>query len=459
MGAASSTGESAGLVARGCVKLLVLVLAANVALVVLLLGARDTLVQGVEKTAVQPLLRLASPVGSDSWGPMAYAHEEIRSGRDMYAIFFEGVDRYQYPPSALLLNEALPAGTVAGQDSVAAGTPFNRAVSWMSRIAVIVTIALAAALLLVTTERLQGARMPGRDKVIAAAAFSAAGLLFYPLLYANQLGQIQVFVNLFLVLSLLCWTLGARIPAGVLLGLCTLIKPQYGLIVVWGLLARQWRFTAAFTLTAAAGIVASLAAFGLKPWLQYMDVLQFLSRRGESYWPNQSMNGLMNRLLGNGDPRELLEFPPYSLVVHVTTLTSSALIILAALLPGMRGPSSTTTRGGDTPYAFGAYLAGLTLASPIAWEHHYGFFVGLFALLLPAAALRTHHSGNGPELLVMLAYAAMACVFTHPDFLFNPMLGLLASHLYFGGLLVLALLLYYALGPLRPDARPVRRPA
>lgn len=439
----TSTGGVPGSLLRACLGLFGLIVAANVMMVALLLFARDSWPQAIEKTALQPVRALALPAGSDSWGPMANAYEDARAGRDMYRVFFEGLDRFQYPPTALLLHDAFPQSLAVAQEELAPGTPFNRGASLLSRLGVLASIAAAAALLLISIERLHGIVLGRRDRLLIAAAFAGCGLLFYPLLYPHMLGQVQVFVNLFLILALLCWATGARASAGLLLGVCALIKPQYGLLLLWAVVARQWRFAVAMAATGALGLLLSCLAFGLQAHLRYLEVLQFLSRHGESFWPNQSTNGLMHRLLGNGSAREFLGFPPYNVLVHVATVASSVLILAVAFLPlpALRRQSPVGPQDARrTTFAFGAFLAATTLASPIAWEHHYGFFIGLHALLVPALV----HARPGRRiawLAFIAAFVATASVFKHPDFLFaGTVPTLLAAHLYLGALVLFALL-------------------
>lgn len=438
--------DPSGSLRRACQGLLTILVAVNLAMLALLLLARDTWGQALDKTALWSVYALVLPSGSDSWGPMASAYHDVREGRDMYRVFFEGIDRFQYPPTALLLHEAVPGALAVTQEDLRPGTSFNRWASWLSRLCVIASIAAAVALLQAAAGRFQGVKLSGRDRAVTAAAFTGCALLFNPLLYPHALGQVQVVVNLLLILALLTWVLGAPAWAGLLVGMCALVKPQYALLLLWALVARQWRFAAAMGMTGAAGLMLSLMAFGLKPHLQYLEVLQFLSRHGESFWANQSVNGLMHRLLHNGDAREFAGFPPYNRLVHLATVASSLAILAVTVLAlkTARRPSSGRAGHGDT-LAFGAFLAATTLASPVAWEHHYGFFIGLAALLLPALVLSPR--GGGPaRLFFAAAFVAMASVFKHPNFLFGGgvLSTVLAMHLYWGGLVVLVLLIVEA---------------
>ena len=96
------------------------------------------------------------------------------------------------------------------------------------------------------------------------------------------------------------------------------------------------------------------------------------------------------------------------------------------------------------------------MASPIAWEHHYGVLAPIYALLA-GHALPTAAVGRGTGPLLALAYLASAGFFavaqrTAPT-AWNP----LQSYLYFGALITLGLLLAArARGAALTDSQPGR---
>ena len=98
-----------------------------------------------------------------------------------------------------------------------------------------------------------------------------------------------------------------------MVGLMCLVKPQYALFVLWGALRREWRFAAAGAAVIGLGLSASLALYGWSDHVDYLRVIGFLSERGETYYPNESVNGLMNRLMGVAEPDlyNVLRFGPF----------------------------------------------------------------------------------------------------------------------------------------------------
>jgi hypothetical protein len=77
----------------------------------------------------------------------------------------------------------------------------------------------------------------------------------------------------------------------------------------------------------------------------------------------------------------------------------------------------------------------VTIASPIAWEHHYGILLPIFALLLAASI------GNGLRLLLLaVSYVLISNLFFTANLLAATALNFAQSYLFFAALIVLALL-------------------
>jgi alpha-1,2-mannosyltransferase len=379
--------------------------------------------------------------GTDSWGPMlrAYQTSEGRPDGDLYRIFFADHVKFQYPPSSLLVFDVLPRRLTRPDGERPCNGSFMRLIRWSSVGAALLTALASAAILEVSLARLGAGRLERPSgKAIRIALAVLVGLTFYPLARAYRLGQIQVFLDALVALGLLCHLLGRPALGGALLGACCLVKPQYTVLLLWGAMRRQWRFTLGYAAVLVSGMIASIARFGLHDHLRYLEVLRAIARQGEVYWPNQSVNGLVNRLLENGDPVEwsATAFAPFHPAIYAITLISSIAILALALVPwGAR------RRPFDGTIDLMAVLAASTMASPVAWEHHYGVFLPIFAALLPIA-IHSRPLGRMTAPAFAASYLAMANVFNRPDLIFrNRWLGLAGSHLFFGALIVFGLLL------------------
>jgi hypothetical protein len=181
-----------------------------------------------------------------------------------------------------------------------------------------------------------------------------------------------------------------------------------------------------------------LAVFGWDNHMRYIEVIREISKVGESFWPNQSVNGFVNRLIGNGDPVNFssIDFAPYHPLVHAITIATSLLILGLAMY---RRRSEVE---GDSTLDLAVIIAAATMASPIAWEHHYGAFLPLFALALPACLKLAPHS-KLPGWVLGASFLAVSVALLAPDAFFRPRSrGWMASHLFFGAILFFGLLIH-----------------
>lgn len=283
-------------------------------------------------------------------------------------------------------------------------------------------------------------------------------LCFYPLLKAWSLGQIQTFITVLVSGALLAWARGRTALAGVLLGLCCAIKPQWGVLLLWGALRGQWRFVLAAGISLAALVVPAVLLYGLASFFDYLSVLSYIGKHGESFYANQSLNGLLHRWLGNGNNLKWVKdaFPPYHAVVHVLTVLTSATLLGAMLWWRRRRPAG--------PLDLGLAVLCLTMASPVAWEHHYGILLPLSALMLGHAWARQAAGAPLPRGWWGLLALSLAAVGQNLSF-FNALaatpLNPLQSYLFFGAIGYLLLLVWLLRQPPvpAPDGHPVQSPA
>ena len=429
---------------RACIWL-VTALASNLALTVAiavgLVMTGSGIKDGFRATGAYQVVRLPQHrYSTDSWTPMltAYQRKAEDPGGSLYAVFFDDQVKFQYPPSSLLFFDLFSSSMTRLVDGQVGESLFGL-LEWLSRGAVILTALASALVLAVGLRRLELDRPARPARVIACMTLATViGLTYYPILKAHQLGQIQVFLNSLVALGLLCYLLKWEALSGVCFGICCLVKPQYGLILLWALLRRRWNFTLGLAGASAVGLILSIFRFGLQDHFRYLGVLREISRAGESFWANQSVNGLLNRFLENGDPVtfSLNSFAPYHPAVYAITLVSSLVFLgLAFWLPAGGRHAS----GGAFDLAI--VLAAATIASPVAWEHHYGTFLPIFAVALPGL-LYARPFGRATAPLLVFSYGTVANAMLRPDLIFvNRWWGLAGSHLFFGSLVLFGLLL------------------
>jgi alpha-1,2-mannosyltransferase len=365
----------------------------------------------------------------DSWLPMGNALQTWRSpaGHDIYArVFFAPVDAYQYPPAALFFAMAL-------------GMSPSKVPSLPETLSLLFSMAIVAvgtAYILERMMALKGLALGGpAQRLFRAALVAALMLTFYPIVRAFELGQAQLWIDAAFTLALALWLRGNPATSGVLIGLACLIKPQLGLLLVWAFLRKEWRFAAGLAAFCACALGISLLYFGVENHLSYLNVLSYLSEHGESYKANQSVNGLLGRLMSLREPdmfnnmqwRESL--PPYNPMVYIGTVISSLVILVPALF--WRSENARLPRTLD----FCIMAVSSTMASPIAWEHHYGIIFPIYALAMVAAWSR-------PAALTALAvsyviashYISITGKFAHSE------LNFVQSYLFFATLLLLSVM-------------------
>lgn len=369
----------------------------------------------------------------DSWEPMLKAFELLHAqpATPLYTeLFFRQHTKFQYPPTALLV--------IGGLQRLVGPAALGRVLDGLSWLAIVVLVFFALRLFdrSLAQTGLQPADAPG-ERLIRQATLVALALTFYPALRAYNLGQIQTWINAFVAVQLWAWCTGRPRLAGVLAGVACLIKPQQSLLFVWALVRKHWAFLWTGLGVLAAGAAVSITLFGWDNHVEYLRVLSFIARHGESYFPNHSVNGLLNRLFHNGNNLEWDEhqFAPLSPLVCAATLLSSLVFVVLAL----RGPRQPKAPAAAADFAL--MLLAATLASPIAWEHHYGILVPIFAFVTPLALkYRPLGRWTTPGLAVsfVLCSQYLTVVKRFADSPYG--LNILQSYLFFGALVVFVLL-------------------
>jgi hypothetical protein len=148
-------------------------------------------------------------------------------------------------------------------------------------------------------------------------------------------------------------------------------------LYVWGALRRESRFVAVGAVVIGSGLALSLWRYGLHDHVEYLRVLSYIAKRGEAFYANQSINGALNRLMFNGSNLEWddHEFAPTHPLVYAGTITAFVLLGAASL----RRP----VHGAGTIVDLSLAALAITLTAPLAWEHHYGILLPIYAGVTP----------------------------------------------------------------------------
>lgn len=388
----------------------------------------------------------------DSWGPMKDAVDYFYSdpgpglARIYQHTFFEDRVKFQYPPMALLISSAARWLHADGDRSGYARIGFG-------------FLILAAISTFIVVEMRLAVSGAAQERTVLARSLRLACILFLtftfrPLVSAFAIGQVQVWLSSMFAIALMLWLAGHPRIVGALVGVMCCVKPQYAFILLWALAAGQWSMAAAGALTSAVLLAISIAIFGVQNHLDYLEVASALSRTGEAFHSNQSVNGLLNRILSVQRPDEFNNllwrgdhFPPFTPFVYGSTLATSALLLLASLVHGYRSRRLDLTR------SFCIAALTCTMASPIAWEHHYGVLFSVYFLLLVDVRRSPLWAG-----LIAALYLMMANRFSIFDFTAGSYWNFLQSGIFAAGLATLAALYLSPAGVDRTAASLESRP-
>jgi hypothetical protein len=215
-----------------------------------------------------------------------------------------------------------------------------------------------------------------------------------------------------------------------------------GLLALW---RRDWHFLGGFTVVTGVALAVSIGLYGLDSNLDYLRVLIFLSHHGEYHHLNQSINAILNRLLYHGpsvdqDPHNPIPnsgFPPHIPAVYLATILSS--LVMTAI------PFVVRTANFNMPklLSFCAAIVLVTMASPIAWVHHYNVLLPGFWVALRVALDRL----QGKQLWLVLVAVLTSFVLTAFPLMppFDPTIpdfNLFQSHVFIGACILVWVLLF-----------------
>ncbi len=369
---------------------------------------------------------------NDSWDPMFRSLRVFYEGEDptiYQKIFFNQKHKFQYPPTSLIFLDVFRKVL----------NSFERTyilINWISWICLWGTILFSILIFFEAWRKyLPDDDSPRILKIGIGIVLTFSGLAFFPINRAFFLGQIQICLDMLFAVSLWLWLKRKNLGSSICLGLMSVIKPQMGLYAIWGFFRRQWKFCTGIIGVATLFIFVSLWRYGLPAHMKYLEVLSFIGKHGESYYPNQSINGLMNRILFNGNNLEwdAWHFAPENTLVQVVTVASSFLLIGFALFFNRRMSDE------DGLLSFATAGLAFTIASPVAWEHHYGILFPIFALIFPKV-WQVRSQWKQGFFLTSLAYLLTANIFLFVNNLASTYWNFLQSYLLFGALILLGVL-------------------
>ena len=264
-----------------------------------------------------------------------------------------------------------------------------------------------------------------------------AALLYFPLMWGYWVGNIQTGLTFLTLLSLYLWLRGDRIGVGVCLGVVCIFKPAIAPILLWALLRREFRMVGGFLAVLIPIGIASLFMFGVGVHRDYLELMAYLSRRGESYFGSHSINSLLNRLIFNGPnlvwdgTHSHILYVPW---IHYATMITTFCFIGAALI-GRRQHDPVASW---IDYAIA--ILSFTIGSPVVYEHHLGFTIVLFMM----AGLMLLKNPRSPILMLSVLGASYLAIGNSLEIITDRLAGtsfnFLQSYRLFGTIGLLAIL-------------------
>jgi alpha-1,2-mannosyltransferase len=394
------------------------------------------------------VIRKAPYSGSDSWFPMdralAFLHGP-HSGLLYQTLFFSEHIKFQYPLTSLLPLDLLDWLGVTQ-------------VTQLNVINAIVLIVIGIMFGIFSARMAGPVHVLGIRLPIMPLAFLVA-LEYFPIHLGFILGQLQILLDLLFLLACLALLYERRLLAGCLIGASALVKPQFVLLGLLALWRRNWRFVIGFATIGIVCLALSVVLYGWRNELDYLPVLTFLSHHGEWEHMNQSVNGLLVRFLYHGpsldlDPKGFIlqsKFPPYIPLVYYATLVSS-LAMMA--IPFLMRAKADDVLSRLLRFCTAGIL--FTMASPIAWTHHYGILLPAYVVAI--AAIRNRITAESVAWTSPMAWTPLVCLGI--SFLLTglalevpaaapgrpvgptvPALNLVQSHLFIGACILVGVLL------------------
>ena len=199
-----------------------------------------------------------------------------------------------------------------------------------------------------------------------------------------KFGQVNILLAMFLVLDLSHRT--GRIPQGVLTGVAAAVKLTPLLLVVYYLVTRRVR-PALVSLASFAGCTAlAWVIFPKASWVYWTGTFFESDKVGVAYISNQSINGMLQRALGDSGTAKILWLVLAAILVVATMVIAHHLF-------------------GDYPHLTDAIvLATILLVSPISWTAHW-------ILILPLLLVSAFPDRPVPLLQALSALLGLALLY------------------------------------------------
>jgi hypothetical protein len=280
-------------------------------------------------------------------------------------------------------------------------------------------------------------QVKGEKVILLIALLVINGPLYYSVLFGNT----THFLLLLLVTALLCLQKKLEIFSGILLAISALIKIPLLLLVVYFALRKRWQVLIGFTTAILLVVGASLLFFGVDlHFIWYREcILPYLGKPIGAY-NVQSVDGFVARLLTKGN---LSNWVPLELGLEFILIRFALLSLLIGITTFVCWRSKSPETSEEENLEFSIVLCLMLLISPISWTHYYLFLILPFSLYLGNKLAIPEGRLWFIAMMLSILLTSLPVIIKSPT---NPIINLLyfklfISHYFFGGVLLLGVLL------------------
>jgi len=265
-----------------------------------------------------------------------------------------------------------------------------------------------------------------------------------PLYYSLREGNVTHFVLLLLIAGLFAIQAKREILLGIILAIAALLKIPLFLLGIYFAMRGRMRVIAGFGFTLLAIVGASLLLFGLDLHLTwYHECIQPFTSKPLSAYNVQSVDSFLVRLLyyTNG---KLTNWLPIEVGWDFKIIRYALLSLLVGTTIWVCWRSKPPRTLAEENLEFCIVLCLALVTSAISWSHYYLFLLLPFALYLGNSLAIPKGRLWSSSLVGSILLASLPVIFIKPTAI--PILNflyprLLISHYFFGGVLLLAVLL------------------
>ncbi len=212
---------------------------------------------------------------------------------------------------------------------------------------------------------------PNSGKYLPASLGILATILwFFPAYAGVQLGQVQFFLLLILVLGWANLRQGREIHGGVWLGIAMSFKPVFGLFLIAFWAGKRWSALASALASGLSILVVSIAIFGLGAHFEFARLLLQVDWHASNW--NGSLLGFLTRVFGTERGVSVFDLPDVTKMLFFLLFSAG----IAWLSWSIRTSGELWDDiGRKTDNLFALVIPAMLILSPLGWVYYFPLLV------------------------------------------------------------------------------------